>query len=66
MAGPGPGRPLGRRRCGDSTNPDVGLRENEALCERIATLHAAILKSNASLDLDTVLGEVLDCARRLN
>ena len=40
-------------------------RENEALQERIATLHAAILKCNASLDLDTVLPEVLDCARRL-
>ena len=47
------------------TDPDALARENEALRERIATLHAAILKSNASLDLDTVLGEVLDCARRL-
>ena len=40
-------------------------RENEALRERIATLHAAILSINGSLDLDTVLDEVLDCARRL-
>ena len=47
------------------TDPDALAREIAALRERIATLHAAILKSNASLDLDTVLGEVLDCARRL-
>ena len=47
------------------TNPDALARENAALRERIATLHAAILKGNASLDLDTVLAEVLDCARRL-
>ena len=47
------------------TDPDALARENAALRERIATLHAAILRSNASLDLDTVLGEVLDCARRL-
>ena len=40
-------------------------RENEALRERIATLHVAILNINGSLDLDTVLDEVLDCARRL-
>ena len=47
------------------TDLDALTRENDALRERIATLHAAILTSNASLDLDTVLGEVLDCARRL-
>ena len=47
------------------TDPAALARENAALRERIATLHDAILKSNASLDLDTVLGEVLDCARRL-
>ena len=47
------------------TQSDVTRRENEALRERIATLHAAILKINASLDLDTVLSEVMDCARRL-
>ena len=40
-------------------------RENAALRERIATLHAAILRINASLDLDTVLGEVVASARSL-
>ena len=40
-------------------------RENEALRRRIATLHAAILGINASLDLDTVLGEVVERARAL-
>ena len=40
-------------------------RENEALRRRIATLHAAILRINASLDLDTVLGEVVESARAL-
>ena len=40
-------------------------RENEALRQRIATLNAAILRINASLDLDTVLGEVVDSARAL-
>ena len=45
----------------DLTNADVARRENEALRERIA----AILRINASLDLDTVLMEAMDCARRL-
>ena len=40
-------------------------RENEALRRRIATLHSAILRINASLDLDTVLGEVVERARAL-
>ena len=40
-------------------------RENEALRRRIATLNAAILRINASLDLDTVLGEVVESAREL-
>ena len=40
-------------------------RENEALRQRIATLNAAILRINASLDLDTVLGEVVESARAL-
>ena len=47
------------------TQSDAARRENEALRERIATLHAAILKINASLELDTVLTEVMECARRL-
>ena len=38
------------------------LRENRALRERISGLSAAILRTNASLDLDTVLREVLDSA----
>ena len=37
-------------------------RENEALRARIATLHAAIARISASLDLDTVLREVVDGA----
>ena len=40
-------------------------RENAALRQRIATLNTAILAINASLDLDTVLGEVVASARAL-
>ena len=40
-------------------------REIEALRARSATLNAAILRINASLDLDTVLGEVMESARAL-
>ncbi len=40
-------------------------REIEALRARSATLNAAILRINASLDLDTVLGEVVESARAL-
>ena len=40
-------------------------RENEALRARSATLNAVILRINASLDLDTVLDEVLESARAL-
>ena len=43
------------------TQSDAARRENEALRERIA----AILRINASLDFDTVLIEVMDCARQL-
>ena len=43
------------------TDSDALRREIEALRERIA----AILRINASLDLDTVLAEAMDCARRL-
>ena len=39
--------------------------ENEALRERIELLNAAILRINASLDLDTVLREVVESARAL-
>ena len=38
------------------------LRENQALRERISGLSAAILRINASLDVDTVLREVLESA----
>ena len=40
-------------------------RENAALRERIATLNAAILRINASLDLDTVIDKVMESARAL-
>ena len=41
------------------------MRENEALRERISTLSAAILRISSTLDLDTVLAEAVDSARRL-
>ena len=44
------------------TQCDELKRENAALRERIATLSAAIARISASLDLDTVLGEVVDGA----
>ncbi len=47
------------------TQSDDVRRENEALRARTATLNAAILRINASLDLDTVLGEVVESARAL-
>ena len=40
-------------------------RENEALRERIAALHAAVLRISASLDVATVLQEVVESARAL-
>ena len=40
-------------------------QENAALRERISRLSAAILRISASLDLDTVLNEVVDSARAL-
>ena len=45
--------------------PDDLKQENAALRERISTLNAAILRIGASLDLDTVLREVVDGARTL-
>ena len=47
------------------SEPDDLKRENEALRARSATLNAAILRINASLDLDTVLDEVVESARAL-
>ncbi len=46
-------------------NPGDLKRENDALRRRIATLNAAILRINASLELDTVLEEVVGSARAL-
>ena len=44
---------------------DALRRENEALRDRISRLNEAILRINGSLDLDTVLREVVDSARAL-
>ena len=46
-------------------NPDELRRENQALGERISGLSAAILRISGSLDLNTVLQEVVDSARAL-
>ena len=40
-------------------------RKTETLRERISALSAAILRINATLDIDTVLGEVMESARGL-
>ena len=45
--------------------PDELRQENAALRERISKLSAAILRISASLDLDTVLREIVDSARAL-
>ncbi len=47
------------------TESDDARREIEALRKRISTLSAAILRISATLDLDTVLAEVLESARGL-
>ena len=47
------------------TESDHLKREIAALRRRVATLNAAILRINASLDLDPVLGEVVESARAL-
>ena len=47
------------------TDSDELRRENEALRERIARLSAATLRISASLDVVTVLREVVDSARAL-
>ena len=46
-------------------SPDELRQENEALHERISGLSAAILRISESLDLDTVLHEVVEGARAL-
>ena len=48
------------------TQSDDAGRESEAVGGRTATLSTAILRINASLDLDAVLGEVVESARALN
>ena len=47
------------------TTIDALRHENEALRERSSKLNAAVLRINASLDVDTVLNEVVDSARAL-
>ena len=47
------------------THSDEAGRENAALRERTSTLNAAILRINASLNLDTVLEEAVASAREL-
>ena len=47
------------------TRTDDSRRENESLRARMAALHTAVLRINSSLDLDTVLREVMDSARGL-
>ena len=46
-------------------NPDELQRRIEALQERVSKLCGAVLRISASLDLDTVLQEVVDSARAL-
>ena len=46
-------------------SPDARQREIEALRERLSRLSAAVLRVSSSLDLDTVLREVVDSARAL-
>ena len=47
------------------TRPEEIDRELQALRERVSALSAAILRISASLDLATVLQEVIDSARAL-
>ena len=47
------------------TNLNEIVSENEALRKRVSQLSAAILRINASLDMDTVLQEAVDSARAL-
>ena len=47
------------------TGPDELRRENKILRERISRLGSAILRINSSLDVNTVLREVLESARAL-
>ena len=74
-----PDRRSGRRKAGLARIPPAGsgeedrltkassdpIREIEGLRERISALSAAILRISASLDVNTVLQEVVDSARAL-
>ena len=66
--GPAPNHPRpGRRAEGGErmSDRDRTADENAALRARISALSAASLRINASLDLETVLNEVVDSARAL-
>ena len=60
-----PGFAPGSGEGGPLKSPDELRRENEALGDRISKLSAAILRISASLDVHTVLHEVVDSARAL-
>ena len=47
-------------------NPQELASENAALKERIAALCSAMLRVTSTLDVDTVLHEIVDCARALS
>ena len=47
-------------------NPDELRRENEVPRDHLSPLSAAVLRVSASLDLNTVLQEVVESARALN
>ena len=57
--------PTGPDRGGLLGSSDALRRENEALRDRISRLNEAILRISGSLDLSTVLREVVDGARAL-
>lgn len=54
-----------RREVATLKNPDELRRENEVLRDRLSRLSAAVLRVSASLDLNTVLEEVVESARAL-
>ena len=54
------------RKDGRLNSPDAPKQEYAALRERVSTLNAAFLRIGATLDLDTVLKEVVDGAHALN